>query len=645
MFEQNKNIIFVHFLNDQIINIYKIKERFNEKQILLAIRKAFKYLILSSDSTIYIPTVDIIQSPYFDKIFPFIKDYIDQNIIKFVGAELSVDSLIESKFKHFDGTNMHKEWFDTSTYPKIQTLSPAFIRKNFSTTQDMIKTWEDLITDIDNTNFKALKYFDSKIIEQSYFNLQKNLTKNQFIQQLGTLRNKLGEHAFLWSVIEKTNVFDLRFNTKGRNNFEFILASLWLQSYITEYNCNIVSTLPILGDINCNLVYGFLPYLIDLNLFEKRLMKFNIYDLIEEANEVDLLAIKRGFTFQEFSNTHLQNYHITFNIKELNYINDNITKIKKENIPNIEKINKILNFYMEMKKITTNKTPIQDNIMEKQKNIIGVIIALKEEFRIFNEILIEKSSSHENEDTFYIYNFDNNLSVVSTFMGDMGGENASIQTSKFLSRYSCSVIINIGIAGSLDRDVLLGDIVIANQVESYMKVAKATKEPKDKSFNIKLSGETYRPSRTLVEEIDHIEFLFPKLYEEWKQNCSNYMTNSLAKEAYDFLDQKKLISNSPKIEKGHVASGDIVAGAEEFVNMLKNKDRKYLAIEMEAGGVLNALEKLSSNVNSLIVRGISDFADERKNEMDTIGDGAIRKYAMHNVVTFLLMYLNIDKDN
>lgn len=644
MFEENKNIIFVHFLNDQIINIYKIKDRFDDKQILTAIRKAFKYLILGNDSTIYIPTVDIIQSPYFDKIFPYIKDYFDQSIIKFVGAELSTDSIIESKYKHFNGTNIHKEWFNTSTYPKIQTLSPAFIRKNFSTTQDMMQKWEGLITDIDNTNFKAQNHFDSKIIEQSYFNLQKDLSKNQFIQQLGNLRKKLGEHAFLWSVVENTKVFDFQFDTRGRNSLEFVLASLWLQSYISEYNCKIVSTLPIIGDINCNLIYGFLPYLIDLNMFEKRLIQFNIYDLIEDINEIDLLAIKRGFTFQKFSDIYLQDNHIPFNLNEINYINENIEKIKKENITNVEKINKVLDFYIEMEKLPINKKKPQDMIMEKQKNIIGVIIALKEEFRIFNEILAEKSLSRENEDTFYIYNFDNDMRVVATFIGDMGGENASIQTSKFLSRYSCSAIINIGIAGSLDKDIVLGDIIIADQVESYMKVAKATQKTKDNSFSIKLSGETYRPSRTIVEGIDHFEFSFPKLYEEWKQNCSNYLANSLEKDTYDFLQGKKLISSSPKMGKGHVASGDIVAGAEEFVNMLKNKDRKYLAIEMEAGGVLNAIEKLFSNANSLIVRGISDFADERKTEMDSIGDGAIRRYAMYNVVTFLLMYLNTDKE-
>jgi hypothetical protein len=55
----SNNIVFIHFLNDQILNIYKIEDRFTEEQIIFSLEKSFKYLVLFTNSSLYIPTVDI----------------------------------------------------------------------------------------------------------------------------------------------------------------------------------------------------------------------------------------------------------------------------------------------------------------------------------------------------------------------------------------------------------------------------------------------------------------------------------------------------------------------------------------------------------------------------------------------------------
>lgn len=642
MLNDKGNIIFIHFINDQIINIYKIGERFSEDKIIESLNKIFKYLVLSNDSLIYIPTVDIIQSIYFNKIFYFLKKYIDEGIIKFVGAELSSKDIIESKYKHFKGTSIHTKWFDADTYTKIDTLSSSFVRKNFSTTNDMLSKWNNIITSIDNNSFASVNNFDSKIIINSHGCLQDNITQSKFINQLSTLKEKLGEHAFLWSVVQDTNMFNFNLTKRGNDSIEFVLASLWLQSYINEYECKVVSLLPILGNMDCNLSHNFNNYLINLESFEKRLKQLYLYDLIIDLSEDEIILLKNEFIFEKFRTIYLNNNIIEFNLSELNFIKQNIENTKKEHISIYNKLNKIFDFYLKFKEGTLTKKLIGVVDMKKEETLIGVIIALKEEFRIFNTIMIEESFSQENKGSFFIYKF-NNFTIVAVFMGDMGGENASIQTSKLLATYNCSIIINIGIAGALNKDVNVGDIVIADQVESYQKVSKAVQKKDNTTFKLELSGESFKSTRKIVEEIDRLEFQFSKNYIAWKDECSKYLNSILDNDIITELLEKKLILPSPIAQKGHVASGDTVASSQEFVKLLKTKDRKYLAIEMEAGGVLNTIEKLFSEVNSLIIRGISDLADERKEELDQIGDGALREYAMHNAVVFLLFYLKTRK--
>jgi nucleoside phosphorylase len=73
---------------------------------------------------------------------------------------------------------------------------------------------------------------------------------------------------------------------------------------------------------------------------------------------------------------------------------------------------------------------------------------------------------------------------------------------------------------------------------------------------------------------------------------------------------------------------------------LRNRDRKYLAIEMESAGVLCAA--YTREIHTFIVRGISDTGNEMKAELDKIDKGAIRRYAMINATMFLWTLLDLN---
>ena len=87
---------------------------------------------------------------------------------------------------------------------------------------------------------------------------------------------------------------------------------------------------------------------------------------------------------------------------------------------------------------------------------------------------------------------------------------------------------------------------------------------------------------------------------------------------------------------GAIATGEIVSATESFARWLRRTNRLRAAIEREAGGAARAVYQ-SHRAHLIVVRGISDFADERKRDMGaaTALDAdlrAWRRYAMCNAV-------------
>jgi hypothetical protein len=62
---------------------------------------------------------------------------------------------------------------------------------------------------------------------------------------------------------------------------------------------------------------------------------------------------------------------------------------------------------------------------------------------------------------------------------------------------------------------------------------------------------------------------------------------------------------------------------------------------MEAAGIMAAVWDEIRPKRSLVLKGISDFADERKTDLDATRGGLFRRLAMRNCVRFLWLLLEI----
>src|SRR5205085_9510390 len=95
------------------------------------------------------------------------------------------------------------------------------------------------------------------------------------------------------------------------------------------------------------------------------------------------------------------------------------------------------------------------------------------------------------------------------------------------------------------------------------------------------------------------------------------------------LVEAGLVREAPSMTDAHLASGPVVGAAQQFTEWLRRKrDRNLKALEMESAGLMAAAVRRVEPARTLIIRGISDYGDKRKEQLDRVRDGARRRQAM-----------------
>jgi nucleoside phosphorylase len=273
---------------------------------------------------------------------------------------------------------------------------------------------------------------------------------------------------------------------------------------------------------------------------------------------------------------------------------------------------------------------------------VGIVVALPEEFRELQRQLADRwMPLYDNETAtdYYVFMTEgpegtDSYSCVTTFAGSMGPTKAALLTERLRTRWRVKALVNVGIAGAIDDDVRLGDVVAYSLADNYLERAKAIDTPESDGFTFDLAGEPFRSSRALVDACAHMEFANASLFTAWRRDCESFQ-NELLGDQLAALRAAKLMADLPVFTHGHGACGPSVGASLAFKRWLKKRDRSYLTLDMESGGVLQAVYDAGRATEGLVLRGVSDFADKRKTELDRIGRGDLRRCAMHNALQFL----------
>jgi nucleoside phosphorylase len=275
---------------------------------------------------------------------------------------------------------------------------------------------------------------------------------------------------------------------------------------------------------------------------------------------------------------------------------------------------------------------------------VGIVVALREEFReVFARIQsratpVFKDDIDQNYYVFETGTGNTSYRCATTFIGGMGIDKAALAGDRLMADFHPATIVNIGIAGSMDPDVRAGDVVVAAQCNNYLATAKAIAGKYAATFDFQLSGDPYKSTPAYIAHVRNLEFANAESMQKWREGCSQRLSDLGPNQ--ERLLAEGFVSGAPIIHEGNIASGSIVGASEVFAEWLKDRgDRKYLAIEMEAAGVMAAA--FTRSTKTLVIRGISDFSDSRKSELDRSYNGSLRRYGMNNAIDLLWLMLDL----
>jgi nucleoside phosphorylase len=211
--------------------------------------------------------------------------------------------------------------------------------------------------------------------------------------------------------------------------------------------------------------------------------------------------------------------------------------------------------------------------------------------------------------------------IVAASMGrwTTGQAFAGVFSTQSLNHWKPARIVLVGIAGSLEPDrIMLGDVVVSAKIFGY--------EVGDAEGDVIRFRTTFNQIGAL--DLDRIRAFRddPIEYPAWQKECAE------AAPANGLED----LSRYPELHLEVTASGEYVVKSIEFGKKLRREiDKDICAVEMEARGLHQALYLNSNRADGLMIRGVSDYADENKSSLEKQSKDAYRKFATANAARLL----------
>jgi len=222
--------------------------------------------------------------------------------------------------------------------------------------------------------------------------------------------------------------------------------------------------------------------------------------------------------------------------------------------------------------------------MTKHSFELGIISAMLEEIHALLPHLKSVSKIIKGKRTYYTgILFDKKVVLVFSRWGKVA---AAATTTQLINDYTVKEIIFTGVAGALQPQLQIGDIVIGDKLFQHDLDAR----PLYKQFEIPiLKKEYFRTSNTKPLVLA----------------CENFLV-----QYHDFVEKSasdEFEINDPKIHVGNIASGDQFVSELQTVKKINEKLPNALCVEMEGAAVAQIC--FEYDIPFSIIRTISDKAN------------------------------------
>jgi len=217
------------------------------------------------------------------------------------------------------------------------------------------------------------------------------------------------------------------------------------------------------------------------------------------------------------------------------------------------------------------------------------------------------------------------LNVWATCVGEMGNAPALQCTRDVIDALNPRIVICTGIGGSLHSgDLQLGDVAVSRWIKDIADAGKVEDTPD--TYAIKTVARPFPSDESIIGIIENL----PRAeLQVWRDQCAASMA-TLAP-----ASEVKRDSGWPRVQIRGFASGFVIA-SDRF--RLTSSDRELAVAETEGAGVGRAAR---NRVPFVVIRGISDYADPHKRELETETKNIWRSIAAANALSFALFIINL----
>jgi nucleoside phosphorylase/5'-deoxynucleotidase YfbR-like HD superfamily hydrolase len=205
--------------------------------------------------------------------------------------------------------------------------------------------------------------------------------------------------------------------------------------------------------------------------------------------------------------------------------------------------------------------------------------------------------------------------------GDMGKDLAIATAKAAIEKGGVRTIFNVGIAGRVDRDLSIGDVVIPTMIHDVTNGSKLAGEPGGRT-HWKLSPEVRAVPGGLATRA-RIDFA--------ARSASLRLINEKIKSR--FPDLSLLPKRGIQVHSRPHACVPAVIAYDDLREDVSQIHRKMATMDMETAGIV--LGAIGTDVDVLCIRAISDGADQHKRDLELQFNDENRRFAMEVAVAVL----------
>ncbi|GFE80861.1 hypothetical protein GCM10011487_28610 [Steroidobacter agaridevorans] len=269
---------------------------------------------------------------------------------------------------------------------------------------------------------------------------------------------------------------------------------------------------------------------------------------------------------------------------------------------------------------------------------VALIVALQEESKILKSVF----RAGVKDGLFSFADKSNSVRQGMIYcIGDQGPVAAALATDRLLQNVTAKLIINMGISGMLRSECQVPSVVVARSCDEYDYRSRAVPRAGDQvGYDFQWGGETQVTSPWIMAELQSYLSSSSRI-QGLRKYWSASLKELLRSELLATLCADGLCTATPDIHADvPIAAGQSLVASKAYRDALLKRNRLFAAVDMESAAILKAALGRKDPPEVMVIRGLSDGADETKSKVEGQTQGGLRRLAMTNAAQFAQEVLN-----